>query len=442
MIGQIILQIFLIALNAFFACAETAVISVNDSRLEKLAASGDKRAVRLKKLTASPTRFLSTIKVSVTLAGFIGAAFAADNFASRIVRLMTSRGCTIPVGTLNAVSVVVITLILSYFTLVFGELVPKRAAMKNPERLALGMSGLISLVSKLFAPFVWLLNASSNGVLRLMGINPEDEVETVTEEEILMMSDAGAEKGTIDEDENRIIKNVFAFDDMTAGQVCTHRTDVSVLWTSDSIDVWEETIHRTRHSSFPVCGDSVDNVIGILDAKDYFRIEDKSRDNIMENAVTEPYFVHENMKADRLFEQMKQKGADHFAVVVDEYGGMSGIITVTDLVEKLVGDYADDDDEISAALEKIGEDVWNVPGIQALSEVSEELEVTLPADKYDTFGGYVIAMLGEIPKEGTNVELETDRLKIEVLNIKQHRIELCRVTKLVPEKSPDEDAEQ
>lgn len=442
MIGQIILQIFLIALNAFFACAETAVISVNDNRLEKLAASGDKRAVRLKKLTASPTRFLSTIKVSVTLAGFIGAAFAANSFASRIVRLLTSRGCTIPVGTLNAISVVVITLILSYFTLVFGELVPKRAAMKNPERLALGMSGLISLVSKLFSPFVWLLNASSNGVLRLMGINPEDEVETVTEEEILMMSDAGAEKGTIDEDENRIIKNVFAFDDMTAGQVCTHRTDVSVLWTSDSIDVWEETIHRTRHSSFPVCGDSVDNVIGILDAKDYFRIEDKSRDNIMENAVTEPYFVHENMKADRLFEQMKQKGADHFAVVVDEYGGMSGIITVTDLVEKLVGDYADDDDEISAALEKIGEDVWNVPGIQALSEVSEELEVTLPADKYDTFGGYVIAMLGEIPKEGTNVELETDRLKIEVLNIKQHRIELCRVTKLVPEKSPDEDAEQ
>lgn len=442
MIGQIILQIFLIALNAFFACAETAVISVNDSRLEKLAASGDKRAVRLKKLTASPTRFLSTIKVSVTLAGFIGAAFAADSFASRIVKLLTNHGCTLPVGTLNAVSVVVITLILSYFTLVFGELVPKRAAMKNPERLALGMSGLISLVSKLFAPFVWLLNASSNGVLRLIGINPEDEMETVTEEEILMMSDAGAEKGTIDEDENRIIKNVFAFDDMTAGQVCTHRTDVSVLWTSDGIDVWEETIHRTRHSSFPVCGDSVDNVIGILDAKDYFRLEDKSRDNIMENAVTEPYFVHENMKADRLFEQMKQKGADHFAVVVDEYGGMSGIITVTDLVEKLVGDYADDDDEISAELEKIGEDVWNVPGIQALSEVSEELEVTLPADKYDTFGGYVIAMLGEIPKEGTNVELETDRLKIEVLNIKQHRIELCRVTKLIPEKSPDEEAEQ
>lgn len=442
MIGQIVLQILLIALNAFFACAEIAVISVNDTRLEKLAASGDKHAVRLKKLTDSPTRFLATIQVSVTLAGFIGAAFAADNFSSRLVRLLVDMGCTIPVNILGSVSVVVITLILSYFTLVFGELVPKRVAMKDPEKIALGMSGLISFVSKLFAPLVWLLNASSNGVLRLMGINPEDEEETVTEEEILMMSDAGAEKGTIDEDENRIIKNVFAFDDMTAGQVCTHRTDVSVLWLGDDIDVWEETIHRTRHSSFPICGDSVDNVVGILDAKDYFRLEDKGRENIMKNAVNEPYFVYENMKADRLFEQMKQRGADHFAVVVDEYGGMSGIVTVTDLVEKLVGDYADDDDESVAVLEKIGENVWNVPGIQSLSEVSAELEVTLPADKYDTFGGYVIAMLGEIPKEGTDVELETDSLKIEVMNINHHRIELCRVTKIVLEASSDEEPEQ
>ncbi|MBQ8582952.1 MAG: HlyC/CorC family transporter [Ruminococcus sp.] len=438
MIGQIILQILLIALNAVFACAEIAVISVNDTRLEKLAASGDKRAVRLKKLTDSPTRFLATIQVSVTLAGSIGAAFAADNFSNRLVKLLIDNGCTISESVLDSVSVVAITLVLSYFTLVFGELVPKRAAMKNPEKTALAMSGIIGFVSKLFAPLVWLLNISSNAVLRLMGIDPNAEEEAVTEEEILMMSDAGAEKGTIDEDENRIIKNVFAFDDLTASQVCTHRTDVAVLWESDSVEVWEETIHRTRHSALPICGESVDNVIGILDSKDYFRLEDKSRDNIMKNAVTEPYFVHETMKAAKLFEQMKQRGADHFAVVVDEYGGMSGIITVTDLVEMLVGDFADDDDENSAEFEKIGNNVWNIPGIKPLSEVSEELEMTMPADTYDTFGGYVIAMLGEIPKEGTDVELETDGLKIEVLDIKHHRIELCRVTKLTSEDSASE----
>ena len=336
MIGQIILQIILIALNAVFACAEVAVISTNDMRIEKLAASGSKKAVRLKKLTESPTRFLATIQVAITLAGFIGAAFAADSFSEYLTSAIAKTGIGIPSAVIKKVSVVLITLILSYFTLVFGELVPKRAAMKDPEKIALAMSGAITFVSKLFAPMVWLLNTSANGILRLMGIDPESDDDTVTEEEILMMSDAGAEKGTIDEDENRIIKNVFAFDDMTAEQVCTHRTDVDVLWSADDISVWEETIHRTRHSAFPICGESVDNVIGVLNAKDYFRLEDKSRDNIMANAVREPCFVHENMKADRLFDQMKQRGADHFAVVVDEYGGMSGIITITDLVEELV----------------------------------------------------------------------------------------------------------
>ena len=251
-----------------------------------------------------------------------------------------------------------------------------------------------------------------------------------------MMSDAGAEKGTIDEDENRIIKNIFAFDDLTAEQVCTHRPDVSVLWSEDSTEVWEETIHRSRHSFLPVCGESVDDVIGVLDAKDYFRLDNKSRENIMANAVSEPCFVHENMKADRLFEQMKQKGADHFAVVVDEYGGMTGIITITDLVEELVGDFADDEsDEPSARLEKLEDDLWSVPGITSLSEVSEELDTELPSEKYDTFGGYVVAILGHIPKNGSQEALDTDRLHIEVLEVKHHRIELCRVRVLPDEKA-------
>ena len=441
MIGQIILQIILIALNAVFACAEVAVISINDVRLEKLAASGNKRAARLKKLTDTPTRFLATIQVAITFAGFIGAAFAADSFSEYLTAAIMKTGIGIPAAALRKVAVVIITVILSYFTLVFGELVPKRAAMKDPEKTALALSGTVTLVSKLFAPMVWLLNASANGILRLMGIDPDSEDDAVTEEEILMMSDAGAEKGTIDEDENRIIKNIFAFDDMTAGQVCTHRTDVDVLWSSDDISVWEETIHRTRHSAFPVCGDSVDNVIGVLNAKDYFRLDDKSRDNIMANAVREPCFVHENMKADRLFDQMKQRGADHFAVVVDEYGGMSGIITITDLVEELVGDFADDpEDEPAVRLEQTGEDTWTVPGICSLSDICEELEVKLPADKFDTFGGYVIAELGEIPKDGTQLSLDADGLHIEVLEVKHHRIEVCRVVKLPSEeKEPKEE---
>ena len=442
MTGQLVLQIILIALNALFACTEVAVISTNDVHLEKLAASGNKKATRLKKLTDSPTKFLATIQVAITLAGFIGAAFAADSFSESFTSLITKTDINIPSAVVKKISVVLITLILSFFTLVFGELVPKRVAMKDPEKIALAMSGFISFVSKLFAPLVWLLNISANSILKILGIDPESEDDTVTEEEILMMSDAGAEKGTIDEDENRIIKNVFAFDDMTAEQVCTHRTDVDVLWSNDDISIWEETIHRTRHSSFPICGESVDNVIGVLNAKDYFRLENKSRENIMAKAVREPSFVHENMKADRLFDQMKQRGADHFAVVVDEYGGMSGIITITDLVEELVGDFADDpEDEPSVRLEQTDENIWTVPGISSLSSVCEELEIVLPADKYETFGGYVIAMLGEIPKDGTQLSLDKDGLHIDVLEVRHHRIEVCRVEKL-PVETEEENEEE
>jgi len=442
MLGQIILQIILIALNAAFACAEIAVISINDTKLDKLAASGNKKAITLKKLTSQPARFLATTQVAITLSGFIGAAFAADNFSERLTSLIMKTGIDIPERVLRTVSVILITLLLSYITLVFSELVPKRLAMKYSEKLALGMAKIIRLTQIMFAPLVWILNISTNAVLRLFRIDPNKEEDTVTEEEIMMMSDAGAEKGTIDEDENRIIKNVFAFDDTTAEQVCTHRTDVNVLWSSDPVETWEETIHRTRHSIFPICGESVDNVIGILNAKDYFRLDDKSRDNIMANAVREPYFVHETMKADALFAQMKKKGADHFAVVVDEYGGMTGIVTVTDLVEQLVGEFDDDETgETEAEFEQIADDQWLIPGIMPLDEVCEELDIILPADKFDTFGGYVIAGLGEIPKDGSKTYLECDGLRIDVLEIHHHRVELCRVKKLHTSDKNDEDDE-
>lgn len=440
MIGQIILQIILIALNAAFACAEIAVISISDTRLDKLAASGNKKAVKLKKLTSQPARFLATIQVAITLSGFIGAAFAADNFSERLTALILKTGIGLPENVLRTVSVIVITLLLAYITLIFSELVPKRIGMKYSEKLALGLTDAIRFTQVIFAPLVWILNLSTNAVLRIIGIDPNKEEDTVTEEEIIMMSDAGAEKGTIDEDENRIIKNVFAFDDTTAEQVCTHRTDVSVLWSSDSVETWEETIHRTRHSVFPICGEGVDNVIGILNAKDYFRLDNKSRENIMANAVHEPYFVHEGMKADTLFAQMKKKGADHFAVVVDEYGGMTGIVTVTDLVEQLVGDFDDDETgENEAEFEQIADGQWLIPGIMPLDNVCEELDIVLPADKFDTFGGYVIAMLGEIPKDGSKTYLECDGLRIDVLEIHHHRVELCRVKKLHTEEKNDEE---
>lgn len=425
---QLLLQLILIALNAVFACAEIATISMNDTKLEKMAASGNKKAVTLKKLTSQPARFLATIQVAITLSGFIGAAFASDNFADRLMMLIQKTGISVSESVLRPVCVVIITLLLSYLTLVFGELVPKRVGMKYAESLALNMAKMIRIVQTVFAPLVWLLNISTNAVLRLFGIDPNKEDDAVTEEEILMMTDAGAEKGTIDATENRIIKNVFAFDDLTAGQICTHRTDVTVLWEEDDLAVWRETLEQEPHSFYPVCGDRIDTIKGVLSARDYFRTDSSSREAVYKDAVHAPFFVPESMKADKLFELMRKRGSSHFAVILDEYGGMSGILTMTDLLEEIVGDFGGDEDE--PVLMKLSDDTWTVPGLTPLTDVCEALDITLPSDEYDTFGGYVISKLGSIPDDNSKAKFDSDGLHIELQQVCNHRIELCKVVKL------------
>ena len=426
MIWQLLLQVVLIFCNAVFACAEIAILSINDTKLDKLAANGDKRAVRLKKLTGEPSKFLATIQVAITLSGFIGSAFAADNFSEPFVEAALMIGIPISRKVLSSVSVILITLILSYFTLVFGELVPKRLAMKKAESMALGMSGMITVISKLFRPIVWLLNVSTNGVLRLLGIDPKADEDSITEEEILMMSDAGAEKGTIDENDHRMIKNLFAFDDMTAGQICTHRTEVTFLSAEDSDDEWHEVIFSSRYSMIPVCGENVDDIIGVLNAKKYYRLSDKSRSSVMKNAVEEPYFVHEGMKADVLFNAMKSRDAKLFAIVVDEYGGVSGIITVTDLVEQLVGDFSEETlEELYDSIEKTGDNEWTASGLVPLTEAAEVMDIKLPTGEYDTLGAYLLANAKAFPKDGAVTTIKTDVLTAKLTDVNNHRIDKC-----------------
>lgn len=421
---MIILQVLLIALNAVFACAEIAVISMNDNKLEKLAASGDKRAVRLAHLTSQPARFLATIQVAITLSGFLGSAFAAENFSDGLVSWLIGLGVKIPVTTLDTIAVVFITIVLSYFTLIFGELVPKRVAMRNAETLALGMSALISGISKAFAPIVWFLTISTNGILRILGIDPNAEEEEVGEEEIRMMVDVGSEKGTIDHEEKQFIQNVFEFDDLTAGKIATHRTDIDMLWMEETMEDWANTIHSTRHTLYPICADSADNVVGILNAKDYFRLADKSREKVMKEAVKTPYFVPESVKADVLFRNMKHS-RNTLAVVLDEYGGMSGIVTMNDLVEQLVGDLGNDEfeQEEIPQIEQIESKKWKIHGSILLEDVSKAVGILVDSEEYDTFNGLIFSELGTIPEDGTCVEVRTAGLVIQVTEIRDHQVE-------------------
>jgi putative hemolysin len=443
MLGLIILQLVLIALNAIFACAELAVLSINETKLERMADKGDKRAKRLFKLTREPAKFLATIQVAITLSGFLGSAFAADNFSEPLVDWVVSLGVNLPRATMDSVAVILITLVLSYFTLVFGELVPKRVAMKKAESLGLGISGLVSGISVVFKPIVWFLSVSTDTVLRLMGIDPNEADEQVNEEEILMMVDAGSEKGAIDEQEKEFIQNVFEFDDLNAEEIAVHRTEVTILWVEDSMEDWAKTIHESRHTLYPVCHDSADNVIGILNAKDYFRLDDKSRENVMNEAVKAPFFVPETIKADVLFRKMK-KTRNVMAIVLDEYGGMVGIITLNDLIEQLVGDLGEDTPEEAAAephVEQLDENLWAIVGNAELYDIEQALGVDIGLEEVDTFSGLVFSELDMIPNDGDqNIELDFKGLHIHITRVEDHQIAYATVTKLaVPDAENEED---
>ena len=425
----ILLQVLLIALNAVFASAEIAVLSIHEARLERLAEQGNKRARRLFKLTREPAKFLATIQVAITLSGFLGSAFAADNFSEPLVDWLLSLGVAIPRATLDTISVVFITLILSYFTLVFGELVPKRVAMKRAEKLGLSISGLISGISLVFKPIVWFLSFSTDLVLRLMGIDPNETEEQVSEEEIRMMVDAGSEKGAIGQQEKELIENVFEFDDLTAGEIATHRTEVVALWMEDSPEQWKETIHFSRHTLYPVCQDSADNVLGIVNAKDYFRLEAHTPETLR-TLVRPAYFVPETLRADVLFRNMKRT-RNSMAIVLDEYGGMVGIITLMDLIEELVGDLEEDVTE--PHLEQVDETTWAIIGNVELYDIEQALEMDLGLEDVDTFSGLVFDRLGMIPGDGEqNIHLTFQGLQIHITRIEDHQISRARVKKPAP----------
>lgn len=426
--AQLLLQLVLIMINAVFASAEIAIVSMNDVKLEKLAEKGNKKAKRLVKLTSKPASFLATIQVAITLSGFLGSAFAADNFSEILVDAILKTGIPVSRSTLDTIAVIVITMILSYLTLVFGELVPKRIAMRKTEGIALGVSGLISVISKIFAPLVWLLTASTNIVLRCIGIDPNANEEEISEEEIRMLVDVGSEKGIIDKDERIMISNIFDFDDKECGEFSTHRTDVLGLDADASVEEWDEVITNSSHSVYPIYKDNIDNIIGVLDSKKYFRLKDKSKNSIKKNAVSQPVFVPENMKIDVLFENM-QKSRNHFSVVLDEYGGTVGIITMNDLLEEIVGDLENEESaEIKEPdIQQINEKEWMIQGCASLDDVGANLKIELPVDEYETFSGYVFGIYCTIPEDNTSFSIETEQLVINVLNVVNHTVEKASV---------------
>lgn len=427
----IIIQIVLISLNAIFASAEIAVISSSQPKLELMAKDGHKGAKKLLKLSNNPSKFLSTIQVAITLSSLLGSAFAAENLSEPLSIFIISNfnitdGAVI--GAINTLSLILITLVLAFFSIVFGELVPKRVAMKNPEKSALCVLGLLTFVSVCFKPFVWVLTKTTNIFLRLFKINPNETETNASEEEIRLLINSSSESGEIDKSENEMIQNIFEFDDITVSEICTHRTDVSFLYLEDSFQDWKKLLTSTRHGFYPICKENTDNIVGILNAKRFFRSECSDMESTMKKAVDKPYFVSESIKADTLFEKMKET-RNYFSVVVDEYGGTLGVITMHDLLEVLVGELNDKDDEEIIEITKITDTQWEILGSASISDVEKELDIKLNSEDFDTFGGYIFGLLDSIPDDGTKLSLTTEDLIIQVLKIEDHRIEKTIVTK-------------
>jgi len=428
---KFLILVVLIFASAFFTLAEIALISLNKNKLEKQSLSGNRKAKRIMSLTGNPSKFLATNQVGTTLTNFMASAFAADTFSGRFTSWLVSHGVKIPYNVLSSVSLVSITLILSYFSIVLSELLPKRIALKKADVLAFPLSGSVLFFSRIFAPVVWLLTKSTNGILRLIGIDPKTDAHAVTEEEIRLMIDVGSAKGTIRDGEKEILHNVFEFDDKTAGEVMTHRRDTVLLKLEDSDEEWEKTIIESRHNFFPVCGKNQDDIAGVLVFRDYLCLSDRRRGTVMSRAVRPAQFVPITVRTHTLFARMK-KSRNHFAVVVDEHGGLMGIVTMKDLLEELVGNLDDDSTTLpeQPMIVKTGPGKWTLNGAVSLDKAARELDITLPVEHHDTFAGFVFSLLGQIPEDGSQAVIETHGLKIELQEIREHRLEKVLVTKI------------
>lgn len=430
---QILLQIVLILLNAFFAATEIAVISLNETLIRRQAEEGDRKSELLLRIVRAPTKFLSTIQIGITLAGFLGSAFAAENFASRItVWLVDAKGFTaLPRASVQTASVVLVTLVISFFTLIFGELVPKRVAMKKAELVARFSSGVIHILSILMSPAIGLLTLCTNGVLRLAGIDPNSDEEEVSEEGIRMMVDIGREKGAIRADEKEMIENVFEFNDTVAEDVMVHRTDMVLIWAEDTDEEIVKTIETSGLSRFPVCGEDADDILGILSTRDYLLNSRRKEPKPMGALLRPAYFIPGSVQADVLFRDMQSKKI-HMAIVVDEYGGTSGLLTMEDLLEEIVGNIYDEfDPQEDQEIIPLGPNLWRVSGAAELEELSAALGVSFPEDEEsDTLGGLVFDQLPVIPDDGNGVEVAVHGLRIRVESIVDRRVEWALVSKV------------
>ncbi len=420
MFSQLIVLLILILLNAYFAATEIAFISLNDAKIEKKAREGNKRAKQIEKMLKNPSKFLATIQIGITLAGFLSSAFASDAFADILAPALNNIFPSISIEIFRGISIVIITMILSFFTLVFGELVPKRLAMKYYEKISYATIGIIRVISVITAPFVKILTVTTNIITKLFGISEDDE-EIVTEEEIKMMIDEGEEKGTIELEEKEMINNIFEFNDITASEVMTHRTDIYAVEINSNIYDLINQIDEYKYSRIPVYEDTIDDIRGIVFIKDLLKYISKNENIEIKNIIKEAFFVSETKPINELFKDL-QTNKQQMAIVIDEYGGTAGLVTMEDILEEIVGNIFDEYDEVENDYEKIDENTYMINGSLSITELRKLLEVEIPEGEYETLSGYLLELLGRVPEDDEKPVIETEKIVYKIEEYTDKRI--------------------
>lgn len=421
MFSQLLVLLILIFLNAFFAASEIAFISLNDAKIEKQARDGNKKAKQIEKMLKEPSKFLATIQIGITLAGFLSSAFASDAFAERLAPILYNAMPFISLGIWKSIAIILITIILSFFTLVFGELVPKRLAMKHYEKISFATIGIIRTISVITAPFVKLLTIITNAISKLFGVGENDE-ESVTEEEIKMMVDQGEEKGTIQEEEKELINKVFEFNDITVSEIMKHRKDIFAV----DININGEELmselskEEYRYSRIPVYDETIDEIKGILYVKDILKNIGKKNFKV-KNIVKEAYFVSQTRLINEVFKEL-QRNKKQIAIIVDEYGGTAGLVTMEDIIEELFGEIYDEYDEEETEFEKIDENTYMLAGNMAIYDVNNILNAEIPEGDYDTISGFLQEQLGRIPDDEETPIVETEKITYKIEEYEDKRI--------------------
>lgn len=427
MISQLIFLFILILLNAYFAATEIAFISLNDAKIEKQAKDGNKKAKQIQKMLKNPSKFLATIQIGITLAGFLSSAFASDAFAGMLAPVLNEWMPFISIATWQNISIVIITIILSFFTLVFGELVPKRLAMKYYEKISFATIGVIKGISVVTAPFVKLLTWSTNLVSKIFGVGEQEE-EIVTEEEIKMMVNQGEEKGSIEENEKELINNVFEFNDIIASEIMTYRTDIYAIEMNEDIYGILDEIDEYKYSRIPVYEETIDDIKGILFLKDILKLVSTRKEFKIADIMREAYFVPESKPIDEIFEEL-QANKMQMAIVVDEYGGTAGLLTMEDILEELVGNIFDEYDDVEVEYKCLDDNTYLIDGSVSLYEMKKILDIELPEGDYETLSGYLIEKLGRLPEEDEHPVIEDEHLTYKIEEYEDRRIKWVKVCK-------------